>query len=173
MLRSEANASHEIAFRPLVDLSFPKMNGPLLASVPKKAFSRNGNCASLWSSKVIWETGREYSWNNRIETFVVYPDKEVAVWLIFTELPKLTSPLLIVSHNMIVKSKIGVRSIAWLLKTKIKIARALSISFLVLNMIHHLPQTAIDLFVPSISRNLFKQSSSWEIVMIWHMYQKL
>ena len=40
MLRSEASASHEIAFRPLVDLSFPKMNGPLLASVPKKAYSR-------------------------------------------------------------------------------------------------------------------------------------
>ena len=47
MLRSEASASHEIAFRPLVDLSFPKMKGPLLAGVPKKAYSRNGNCASL------------------------------------------------------------------------------------------------------------------------------
>ena len=53
MLRLEANASHEIAFRPLVDLLFPKMNGPLLASVPKKTYSRNGNCASLWSSRVI------------------------------------------------------------------------------------------------------------------------
>ena len=36
MLLSEANASHGIAFRPLVDLLFPKMNGPLLTSVRKK-----------------------------------------------------------------------------------------------------------------------------------------
>ena len=48
MLRSEANASHEIAFRPLVDLSFPKMNGPLLASVPKKSlFQKRKLCIAV------------------------------------------------------------------------------------------------------------------------------
>ena len=40
------------------------------------------------------------------------PDKEVAIWLIFIKLPKLTSLLLIVSHNIKVKRKIGIRSIA-------------------------------------------------------------
>ena len=100
MLLAEANASHGIAFRPLVDLLFPKMNGPLLTSVLKKAYSGNGNCASLWSSKDLRERARIFL--NILEI----------VWLIFIELPKLTSLLLIVSHNMIGKRKIGIRSIA-------------------------------------------------------------
>ena len=58
MLLSEANAFHGIAFRPLVDLLFPKMNGPLLTSVLKKAYSGNGNYASLWSSKDLRERAR-------------------------------------------------------------------------------------------------------------------
>ena len=54
----------------------------------------------------------EYSQNSLIETFVVYPHKEVKIWLIFIELSKLISLLLIVSHNMIVKRKIGIKWIA-------------------------------------------------------------
>ena len=119
-LRGQCIPGHGLAFGPLVDLLFPKMNGPLLTSVPKKAYSGNGNLHRCGSLR-IWENAREYSWNSRIETFVIYPDKEVAIWLIFIELPKLTYLLLIVSHNMIVKRKIGIRSIAWLSKTKLKL----------------------------------------------------
>ena len=90
--------------------------------------------ASLWSSKVIWENVREYSQNSLIETFVVYPHKEVKIWSIFIELSKLTSLLLIVSHNMIVKRKIGIKWIAWSSKLEISIARALFVS-LFLNII--------------------------------------
>ena len=49
-LRGQCIPGHGLAFGPLVDLLFPKMNEPLLTSVPKKAYSGNGNlhrCGSL------------------------------------------------------------------------------------------------------------------------------
>ena len=42
-LRGQCIPGHGLAFRPLVDLLFAKMNGPLLTSFPKKAYSGNGN----------------------------------------------------------------------------------------------------------------------------------
>ena len=129
--------------------------------------------ASLWSSKVIWENVREYSQNSLIETFVVYPHKEVKIWSIFIELSKLTSLLLIVSHNMIVKRKIGIKWIAWSSKLEISIARALFVS-LFLNIIlpYSKPQlTSLFLELIEILTSAPCEKLLWFIITIhirWH-----